>query len=96
MKLTKEEIEHIANLARLNLEETEIETFREQLSAILDHIAKLQEVNVKGAATGSKPSQPNINSLRQDGTKKSLSTKQLFRTSAASEKDQFLIPPVFE
>lgn len=45
MKLTKTDVQKIATLARLDLSATEIETYREQLSAILDHIEKLREVD---------------------------------------------------
>jgi len=45
MKLTKEEIEHIANLARLNLTDKELKKYGGQLSGILSYIDQLQEVN---------------------------------------------------
>ena len=95
MKLTKAEILHIANLARLNLEEAEVETFRGQLSAILDHMAKLQEVIVAAGEEHEKPAS-NITQLRTDGVGQSLPPQELLRNAGASEKQQFLIPPVFE
>jgi aspartyl-tRNA(Asn)/glutamyl-tRNA(Gln) amidotransferase subunit C len=45
MPLTREEVEHIAQLARLELTEDEKARYREQLSAILDYVAKLQELD---------------------------------------------------
>jgi aspartyl-tRNA(Asn)/glutamyl-tRNA(Gln) amidotransferase subunit C len=48
MKLSKEEIQYIANLARLELSEEEMVIYGEQLSHILDHIDQLQEVNTDG------------------------------------------------
>jgi hypothetical protein len=45
MSLTKEEIEHIAELARLELTEEEKLLYREQLSAILDYAARLQTLD---------------------------------------------------
>lgn len=44
MKLTKKEVEHIAQLARLRLDDREIEKFANQLSSILDYVSQLQEV----------------------------------------------------
>jgi aspartyl-tRNA(Asn)/glutamyl-tRNA(Gln) amidotransferase subunit C len=44
--LTKEEVKHIAKLARLALAEEEIEKFQKELSSILDYIEKLKEVDV--------------------------------------------------
>ena len=45
MKLSREEVTHIARLARLGLGEEEIETFRAQLSNILENFEILQEVD---------------------------------------------------
>jgi len=44
--ISKNEVKHIAKLARLNLTENEVEKFQKELSAILDYIEKLKEVNV--------------------------------------------------
>lgn len=43
---SKEEVKHIAKLARLGLTEKEIEKFRKDLSSILDYFEKLKEVDV--------------------------------------------------
>lgn len=45
MKITREEIEHIALLARLSLTDEEKETFGSQLSSILDYMEKLNELD---------------------------------------------------
>ena len=47
MKLTREEILKIAQLARIELREEEIEKYREQLSDILGYVGKLQEINTE-------------------------------------------------
>ena len=46
--LEKKEIEHIANLARLDLSEEELEKYGSQLSDVLDYIDLLKEVDVEG------------------------------------------------
>ena len=48
MKLSKEEVQKIANLARIELAPAEIEKYRDQLSDILGYVNKLQEVDTKG------------------------------------------------
>lgn len=48
MKLSAEEIKHIANLARLELSEAELEKYGSQLSAVLEYIDQLAEVDVNG------------------------------------------------
>lgn len=48
MKLTKEQILHVARLARLGLEPAEVEKFQKELSGILDYVGQLNEVNTDG------------------------------------------------
>ena len=45
MSLTRTQVQHIAELAKLKLSEEEIDRMTPQLSAILDHAARLQELN---------------------------------------------------
>jgi len=45
-----ETVEHVAKLARIGMTEEDIEKFGDQLSAILEHIAILQEVDVSGVS----------------------------------------------
>lgn len=45
MTLTRQQVEHVAHLARLSLTEDEIERYREQLSAVLDYAEMLNKVN---------------------------------------------------
>lgn len=47
MKLKKEEIDHLALLARIGLTEEEKEKFGEQISSILEYVSKLNEVDTK-------------------------------------------------
>ena len=48
MALERKDVEYIAALAHLKLEEGEIETFREQLSSVLDYVGKLGELDLRG------------------------------------------------
>ncbi len=43
--LTREQVEHVANLAKLDLTDEEIETYRSQLSAILEYAAILERLD---------------------------------------------------
>jgi len=45
MQLTKEEVQHVAQLARLELTENEVDTMTGQLSGILNYVDQLREVN---------------------------------------------------
>ena len=95
MTLTIEEVEHIANLARLQLSPEEQARFREQLSAILDYVARLQELDTRGIP----PASGNISGnsvLREDQPRPGLSTQELLSNAPQVEKGQFRVPPVFE
>ncbi|MBD3207894.1 MAG: Asp-tRNA(Asn)/Glu-tRNA(Gln) amidotransferase subunit GatC [Candidatus Nealsonbacteria bacterium] len=46
--ISREQVEHVAQLARLDLSEKEIEKMQKDLSSILDYIEKLQEVDISG------------------------------------------------
>jgi len=46
--ISKAEVQHIANLARLGLTDEEIEKYQKDLSSILDYVEKLKKVNVSG------------------------------------------------
>lgn len=48
MSLTPEQVRHVAKLARLRLSDAEVEKFSGQLSAILDYVAILNEVDTEG------------------------------------------------
>ena len=48
MKLSKKEVEHVAELARLDLTEEEKRKFSKQLSSVLDYISELDKVNTEG------------------------------------------------
>jgi aspartyl-tRNA(Asn)/glutamyl-tRNA(Gln) amidotransferase subunit C len=45
MALTREEVIHVAELAKLKLTQTEIDLFQKQLSAVLDDVARLDELD---------------------------------------------------
>ncbi len=65
MSLTREEVEKIADLAKLELSEGERESFRGQLSSILEYVGKMSEVDIKDADPMSHAI-PLLNVLRPD------------------------------
>lgn len=46
--ISKEEVRHIAKLARLGLTDKEVEKFQKELSPVLDYIEKLEKVDISG------------------------------------------------
>lgn len=95
MTLTIEEIEHIAELARLILTEEEKSLYREQLSAILDHFTSLQALKTTDIPPTSSVL-PARSALRLDEPRPGLSQEDLLRNAPEVEADQFRVPPVLE
>lgn len=95
MALTREEVEHIANLARLELSEAEKNRYREQLSAILEYAARLQELDTSGIQPTSSVL-PERTALRPDEPVPGLTQEELLRNAPRVEKGQFRVPPVLD
>jgi aspartyl-tRNA(Asn)/glutamyl-tRNA(Gln) amidotransferase subunit C len=95
MSLTRKEVEHIADLARLDLSETEKQKYQEQLSAILDYAARLQQLDTSGIPPTSSVLAPH-STLREDIAAASLSREDTLANAPATKDDQFKVPPVFE
>jgi aspartyl-tRNA(Asn)/glutamyl-tRNA(Gln) amidotransferase subunit C len=95
MSLTLAEVEHIAELARLKLTEAEKERFREQLSAILDHAARLQSLDTSGIPPTSSVL-PERSVLRPDQARPGLSREELLSRAPDSVEGMFRVPPVLE
>ena len=95
MSLTIKEVQHIANLARMNLTEDELELYRKQLSAILDYFQQLE-----GLGTHDIPPTANVsidqNPLRVDKPGPSLSPDELLHNAPDKDDHLFQVPPIFE
>ncbi len=95
MSLTLQDVEHIATLARLQLTDEQKQRYRGQLSTILEHVAKLQELDTRdvppttGGALTEMP-------LRADEPRPSLGTEALLKNAPDTEGNQFKVPAVFE
>jgi aspartyl-tRNA(Asn)/glutamyl-tRNA(Gln) amidotransferase subunit C len=95
MSLTKEEVEHIAELARLELTEEEKTRYREQLSDILDYAARLQALDTSHIPpTSIVLAKRTV--LRPDVATNGLSTDEVLSNAPRAEQKQFRVPPVME
>jgi aspartyl-tRNA(Asn)/glutamyl-tRNA(Gln) amidotransferase subunit C len=101
MTLTLAEVEHIAQLARLELSADEKARFREQLSAVLDYAARLQQVDTTIMAdnealdpTAPDPRLPT--KPRADQVQVGLDKPTALANAPHVENGQFRVPPVLE
>ena len=95
MKLSREEVLHIALLARLGLTETEVEKFTEQLSNILESFEKLQQVDTKDVP----PTTQSIdlqNVVSSDEVTPSLPESQILANAPRKKGDFFRVRAVLE
>lgn len=95
MSLSAEEVEHIAELARLRLTEAEKKRYQQQLSAILDYFTQLQSLNTEGIPATSSVL-PARSVLRGDEPRPGLTHAELLSNAPDSESDQFRVPPVLD
>jgi aspartyl-tRNA(Asn)/glutamyl-tRNA(Gln) amidotransferase subunit C len=95
MKLSLQEVEYIAELAKLGLSAQEKETFREQLSAILDYVEILQRVD-----TGAIPPTATVLSLhsvmRPDGVTPSMARDDALANAPEAQDGCFKVKAILE
>lgn len=94
-KITREQVEHVARLARLRLDADEVDKYRHQLSDILANIAVLDEVD-----TADVPPTAQVTGLtgvmRDDATWNGLSVEQALANAPRREGGFFRVQHVFE
>ncbi|MFO8143998.1 MAG: Asp-tRNA(Asn)/Glu-tRNA(Gln) amidotransferase subunit GatC [Dehalococcoidales bacterium] len=93
MELSRDEVLHIATLARLGLSDEEVDRFRNQLSHILKSFEVLQEVDTTGVQPTAQPITLK-NVIRDDEVSASLSQEQVLANAPGRDGDFFRIRPV--
>ena len=95
MAITKETVEYVANLSRIELDEKELEKLSGQLTVILDFIDKLKDIDITNVAPTSHIL-PINNVLREDIPKASLSPLKTLENSPEKQGNFFVVPKVIE
>ncbi len=95
MKLSREEVEHIAELARLALSDEELTLYQEQLSAILEHFERLQELDTE-AIPPTATVLPLRSVMRADEPRPPLPREDILANAPAAEEGCFKVPAVLE
>jgi len=95
MALTREQVKHIAELAKLGLSEAEIEKFREQLSAILDYAAKLNCLNTSAIPPTASVA-PLCNVMRGDEVEPALSQADALANAPSTDGGYFQVKAILE
>jgi len=95
MRLSREIVDHVAMLARLGLTEEERELMREQLSSILEHVSRIQELDTEAI-----PPTAQVITLqsvwREDDVRPSLPVEAVLANAPESEDGFFRVHAVLE
>ena len=93
MKITKKEVEHVANLARLNLSAGELETMTGQLDNILSYVDKLEELDTADVIPTTHVFSVS-NAFREDVIKESLTQEESVKNGPEQDGEFFQVPKV--
>ena len=96
MPLSREQVQHIARLARVGLSEEDIERFSEQLSEILDYFERLKQVDTEGVPPTAH-TLPLHNVFREDDEPAPpLDREDVLRNAPVREADYFRVKVILE
>jgi aspartyl-tRNA(Asn)/glutamyl-tRNA(Gln) amidotransferase subunit C len=89
--ISREEVLHVATLARLALSDDEIEPMARELSAVLDHVARIGELDLDGVTPTSHVVDV-TGGLRPDQPRASLPRETVLAAAPAVSDEGFLVP----
>ena len=92
MAITRDQVLHVAGLARLDLGDDEVERLTGELDAILDAVSKVAELDLSDVPPTSHPLDV-VNALRPDEPRPSLPLEDVFANAPEREGDFFKVPP---
>jgi aspartyl-tRNA(Asn)/glutamyl-tRNA(Gln) amidotransferase subunit C len=91
--ISREDVANLANLARIDMSDEELDHLASELSVILDAVARVQEVANSDVPPTSHPI-PMSNVFRVDENRPSLSSKDALSGAPASEGQRFKVPRI--
>jgi aspartyl-tRNA(Asn)/glutamyl-tRNA(Gln) amidotransferase subunit C len=92
-RITRDDVAHVARLARLEVSEEELDLFTGQLAAVLAHADDVASLDTAGVPPTAHPL-PLENVLRPDEVRPSLDRAEVLAQAPAVEDDRFKVPPV--
>jgi len=91
--ISREDVAHLAKLARIDLNHVELDHLAQELDVILGAVAKVREVAVADVAPTSHPI-PVTNVYRDDVVKPSLTPEEALSGAPAQSEDRFKVPQI--
>ncbi len=96
MSLNKEQVQHIATLARLSLTSEEVSDFQQQLSDILAYFEQIQDVDTSAVDAQDDQQHTRDSRLRADISYPGLWIDDLVENADSMQDGQFKVPPILE
>jgi len=93
MKISREEVQHVAKLARLSLSEDETDRMTQQLDTILNYVDKLEAVDTDGIEPTTHTQQV-VNAFREDEVTPSLERKKALNNAPEDNEESFVVPRI--
>ena len=90
--ISRDEVLHVARLARLELTDDEVGRFQEQLSEIIEAISKVSELDLSDVPPTAHPLEI-ANTWAEDEPRDSLSTEEAFANAPDRDGNYFRVPP---
>ena len=91
--ISRDDVAHVARLARLELTDDELELFTSQLAAVLDHAADVEALDVADVAPTAHP-YPLRNVTRPDEVRPGVDRDEVLAQAPAAEGGRFKVPPI--
>jgi len=92
VSISRDQVLHVARLARLDLSDDEVERLTAELAAILDAVSKVSELDLADVPPTSHPLAL-VNAWAEDVPRDSLALDDVFANAPAREGDSFRVPP---
>ena len=93
MAVTRKDVEHIAELARLKFADAELDSYTDQLNEILNYMEKLNELDTENVEPLSHPVEGN-NVFRADEIKSSITTEEALKNAPQKDEQFFHVPKI--
>lgn len=92
-EISRDQVAHLAKLARLALSEEELQQFAGQIDDIVEHVSAVQNVDAAGVEPMSHPHSIKT-TMREDVVKKTLNAEQALDQAPAVEDGRFMVPQI--
>lgn len=96
-EISRDDVAHLARLARLKLSEGELDEYAAQIDGIVDHVAAIREVDTANVEPLSHPTQNvdgNVSVMREDLVVPSLTAEQALDQAPKSAEQRFEVPQI--